>query len=65
MKLSDLRERATCSVPEAGDLLGLSRSAAYRAVDEGQIPTIRLGRRLVVPVPELRRMIGDLVDQPA
>lgn len=54
-------EQPTTTVEQAGVWLGLSRSSAYNAANEGQIPTIRIGRRLVVPVAELRRMLG--IDQ--
>ena len=57
--LADVRGRATCEVPDAGALLGLSRSSAYRAAARGEIPTIRLGRRLVVPVAKLLEMLGE------
>lgn len=46
------------TVPQAGHLLGLSRSAAYRAAEKGEIPTIRFGRRLFVPTIELMEMLG-------
>lgn len=48
----------TCTVPEAGRMLGIGRDAAYRAASEGIIPTLRLGRRLVVPVPKLMALVG-------
>jgi hypothetical protein len=56
--LNDLAGRLTCTVPEAGQLLGISRSAAFRAAERGEIPTLRLGRRLVVPVPKLLELVG-------
>jgi hypothetical protein len=37
------------SIEDAGSLAGLSRSASYRAVRRGDIPTITFGRRRVVP----------------
>ena len=43
------REKLTLSVPEAGAQASLSRNASYRAARIGQIPTIRLGRKLRVP----------------
>jgi excisionase family DNA binding protein len=43
-----LPERATYTVKEAADILGLSRASAYRAARRGQIPTIRIGRRILV-----------------
>jgi len=34
---------------EAGELLGISRASAYGLVARGELPVIRLGRRIVVP----------------
>ncbi|TVP66081.1 MAG: DNA-binding protein [Nitriliruptor sp.] len=48
----------TLSVEEAGRLLGISRGAAYRAAGRGQIPTIRVGRRLLVPTARLHQLLG-------
>jgi len=57
--IDDVRGRATIRVwPEAAELLGISKDAAYRAAAAGQIPTLRLGRRLLVPVPKLLEMLG-------
>jgi excisionase family DNA binding protein len=48
----------TIKVEEAAMLLGISRSAAYRAVKSGQLQTFRMGRRLLVPTAPLLRMLG-------
>jgi excisionase family DNA binding protein len=51
---------ATLTVGEAGELLGISRRSAYRAVERGQLPALRLGRRLVVPSVRLLEFLhGD------
>jgi excisionase family DNA binding protein len=39
----------TVSVPEAASLLGIGRSSAYQAARTGEIKTIAIGRRLLVP----------------
>lgn len=57
--LESIRGRATITVPEAGELLSLSRDSAYRAAAAGQIPTLRLGRRIVVPVARLLALLGQ------
>lgn len=44
--------------PTAARAFNLGRSAAYNAAERGDIPTIRIGRRLVVPTAALRRMLG-------
>ncbi len=48
----------TLTVEEAGRLLGLSRSSAYRAAARGELPTVRFGRRLIVPTGRLLAMLG-------
>jgi len=48
----------TLTVERAGELLGLSRSAAYRAAATGDLPTLAFGRRLVVPTFRLLEMLG-------
>jgi excisionase family DNA binding protein len=49
--------RLTVTVPEAARLLGISRGAAYEAAHRGELPVIRIGRRMVVPWPALRRLL--------
>ena len=57
MNLTHLQDRATISVSDAAALLGISRNTAYEAARTGQLPILRLGRRLLVPVPALLRML--------
>jgi hypothetical protein len=48
----------TISVPEAGKkYFGLCRNASYDAASRGEIPTIKVGRLLRVPVRALERML--------
>ena len=42
-------ERLVWTVPEAGRMLGISRAHAYELVARGELPLLRLGRRVVVP----------------
>ena len=53
-----LEDRLTLTVEEAGTLLGISRAFAYEAVRRGEIPSIRIGRRVLVPKVALQRMLG-------
>ncbi len=41
------------SVTQLAERLGIGRSAAYEAVRRAEIPSLRLGRRIVVPIPQL------------
>ncbi len=49
---------ATMSVEQTAQFLGIGRSAAYSAAHAGTIPTIRLGRKLLVPTHALMRTLG-------
>ena len=53
-----MTERLTLTVEEAAALLGLSRGSAYEAVRRGDIPTIRLGRRILAPRARLLELVG-------
>jgi excisionase family DNA binding protein len=57
------RVTLTMSVPEAADLLGISRAFAYVLVARGDLPGLRLGRRVVVPRRALEQLI-EKADQP-
>jgi excisionase family DNA binding protein len=48
------------SVPEAGRLLGIGRNSAYDAVRSGQIPSLRIGGRIVVPLQALLRLLDGM-----
>lgn len=57
--IDQVRGTATLPVwPETGQLLGLGRSQTYAAVERGEIPTLRFGRRIVVPTAKLLKMLG-------
>lgn len=48
----------TVTVEEAAKLLGIGRSTAYELIHTGDIPSLRLGRRLVVPVSQIATRLG-------
>jgi excisionase family DNA binding protein len=51
-------ERLTLTVEEAAQLLGISRAFAYEAVRRGEIPSIKIGRRVLVPKAALHKLVG-------
>lgn len=51
----------TVRVEEAGRILGIGRTKAYEAARTGEIPTIRIGRRLLVPKVALERLLSGAV----
>jgi excisionase family DNA binding protein len=50
-------DKKTLSIPEVGKALGIGRSAAYEAARSGQLPTIKIGRRILVPLVALERLL--------
>ncbi len=57
------RCRATVTVPQAAEILSLSRNTGYAMASDGTLPTLRFGRRVVVPVAGLRKMLGEAEGQ--
>jgi excisionase family DNA binding protein len=57
--LPDARDRPLLSVDEARSCLGnpVSRSSWYRAVAAGEIPSISVGRRRLIPTAALARLL--------
>jgi excisionase family DNA binding protein len=53
-------ERRTYTVTEAATVLGISRTSAYELVRAGTLPSLRLGRRIVI----IRRALEELLDAP-
>ncbi|WP_181180711.1 hypothetical protein [Mesorhizobium sp. B2-4-6] len=57
--VADALGRATLSVPEAGAIFfGLSRNGSYEAAKRGDLPTLKLGRSIVVPVAPIAEQCG-------
>ena len=54
----DRSKLLTLTVPEAAEVIGISISATYDAAARGQIPTIRIGRRVLV----IRSGLLDLLE---
>jgi excisionase family DNA binding protein len=50
--------KPTVSVDEAARYLSISRASAYKAAKAGDLPTITVGRRLLVPTAALRRLLS-------
>jgi excisionase family DNA binding protein len=55
-------EHRVVTVSEAASMLRISRGAAYEAARRKEIPTIRIGRRVLVPLAALERMLAGNSD---
>ncbi len=54
-------ERLVLSVDDAAYLLNISRAFAYELVARGELPAIRLGRRIVIPRAALDELLGTAI----
>jgi len=57
-------EREALSVGETARVLGLGRGAAYQAVASGEIPSLRIGGRILVPRRQLERLLDGSTEGP-
>jgi excisionase family DNA binding protein len=51
--------RLTFTIDEVAVALGISRSSAYECAKRGEIPTVRFGRRIVVPRRAVLALLGE------
>ena len=54
-------ERLVLTVDEAAYLLNISRSLAYELIARGELPALRLGRRIVIPRVMLEELLGTAI----
>lgn len=60
--MEDKLKAITYRIDEAAKLLGVGRNTAYEAARTGQLPTVRIGKRLLVPKVALDRMLLGVSD---
>ena len=53
---TDTTRRLAYPIPESAHLLGISPRGVYRLIDAGELRTVTLGRRRLVPADELARL---------
>jgi excisionase family DNA binding protein len=54
--------RPTLTVDETAELLGISRGLAFQAVRRGELPSVRVGRRILVPRHRLEAWLETTKD---
>ena len=56
--------RRTYTVPEVAEMLGISRSTAYECVRRGEIPSLKLAGRVVIPRMAFEAFLGEHTPAP-
>jgi excisionase family DNA binding protein len=57
--MDDPTLRLTYNIEEVGRLLGIGRNQAYEAARRGDFPTIKIGKRLLVPKAAFDRLLEN------
>jgi len=52
------REKLTLTVDETAKCLGIGRNSAYEAIARGEIPVVKVGKRLLVPKAALEMLLS-------
>ena len=47
------------TIPETAKILRIGRNSAYEAARTGEIPTVKIGKRLLVPRKALERILAE------
>ena len=50
-------EKLTYSVPEAAEILGISKSRMYELTRSEGFPSLKIGKRILVPINGLERWV--------
>ena len=58
-------DKRAISINEAAETLGIGVSKAYEAANSGELPTIRIGKRILVPLVALEKMLAKVKTEPA
>ena len=53
-----MNDRKTLTVDEFAKILGIGRGTAYAAIKRGEIPHLRIGRRIVIPVQVVENLLS-------
>ncbi len=53
-----MEERVVYTVDEVASLLGISRPTAHEGVKTGKIPSIKIGRRILIPRAAFEKMLA-------
>ncbi|MEI6644220.1 MAG: helix-turn-helix domain-containing protein [Novosphingobium sp.] len=53
--------KLTVSIPEAANILSLSRSTIYELMDTGELTKVKFGRRTCITVQSLKNAVANRI----
>ena len=54
--------KLTLSVSEAARKLGISRNSLYEGIKRGEVPCIRIGKRILIPIAALEMKLSGMTE---
>lgn len=57
-EVQEILSYPTCTVDDVAVVLHIGRRQAYEAIHRGEIPSLRIGTRILVPTKRLLAMLG-------
>jgi excisionase family DNA binding protein len=57
--MSEQVQRRTYTVEEVATILGIGRNTAYEVCRNGEIPTIRVGGRILIPRDAIEELLAS------
>lgn len=58
-----MEEKIVLTVDEVANILGISRPTAYQGIQRGEIPSIKVGKRILVPRMALEKLLAEAGSQ--
>ena len=55
------KTKLTMSVSEAAKKLGIARNSLYEGVKRGEVPYVRIGKRILIPIAALEKKLSNIV----
>jgi excisionase family DNA binding protein len=57
-EVEEIMSLPTCTVEQTAKVLGIGRTQAYRAIRTGEVRSVRIGGRVLVPTAALRELLA-------
>ena len=51
--------KLTYTVLEVSKLLGISKNSTYKAINDGDIPSVKIGSRILIPRSQIDKLLNS------
>jgi len=61
-QMQNSEAKLTMSVSEAAKKLGVARNSLYEGVKRGEVPYVRIGKRILIPIAALEKKLSHIAE---